>query len=293
MSTPAVWAVQSCGALPEQGYTWLPAGQGPGADPDLLLEGCAGRSVSDLVDDTKPSLLLYALRQRSDLRPRWILLLTGLRPPGAGTDHMRRAVRATVLGTADAAAPPPGMLALACLFLTGSLEDRLPLDHGLPAGTPGFALDPARWAALLTGAGDGMPGATALPDPREVRTDTDSPETRSRAAGMLAALAGHTAAQPTSDKQREHNGFGLDAHLVGPDARPLLVVTTLLGGESLQTVMPLYGLGRRITGETVVPRREARGSLLVGQLRAGWKSWTLGVLAALAAALAVLAAVLR
>ncbi|MFF0445175.1 hypothetical protein ACFYT4_01945 [Streptomyces sp. NPDC004609] len=293
MSTRAVWAVQSCGALPEQGYTWLPAGEGTGADPDLLIEERAGRSVSELIDDTRPSLLLYAVRQRRGLEPRWILLLTGLRPPRAGSDHMNRAVRATVLGTAQSAAPPADMLAVACLFLAGSLEDRLPLDHGLPAATPGFAVDPARWAALLTEAGERMPRAGDLPAPQEIRTDTDSPATRGRAAGMLAALAGHTAAQRTPAEQAARNRFGLDARLVGSDARPLLVVTTLLGRDSLQAVMPLYGLGRRITGEDVLPLRQARGALLTRELRAGWKNWTLGVLAALAAALAVLAAVLR
>ncbi|MFD3454597.1 hypothetical protein ACFWVC_20765 [Streptomyces sp. NPDC058691] len=235
------WSFHSRGRLPEQGYTWLPAGRAPGADPGLLLQGCAGRSLNDLVDDTKSSLLLYALKDGAGGRPLWVLLLTGLPSGDDSGDHMRRPIRLLLLGTGpgvgDKGLPPPELLSVARLFLTGGMAEGLPVAHGHPADTPGFAVDAPGWDALLERARACAPEAVALPGPNEIRLLPDSPGERVAAAGMLADLE-HRYAQP---------GFGLDrARLVGSGARPLLIVTSLLGSESLLALRPLHALGARV-----------------------------------------------
>lgn len=257
------WSFHSRGRLPEQGYTWLPAGGTPGADPEVLLRGCAGRSVNDLVDDTKASLLLYALKGGAAGRPLWVLLLTGLRSGDAGGDHMRRPIRLLLLGTGpgvgDKGLPPPELLAVARLFLTGGMEEDLPVAHGHPAGTPGFAVDAPGWDALLERARACAPEAVPLPGPNEIRLLPDSPGDRVAAAGMLADL----------ERRCVQPGFGLDGfRLVGSGARPLLMVTSLLGSESLLAVRPLYALGAGV-GRPVHAKwdRQNGQSLLDGSVR--------------------------
>ncbi|MFJ4982611.1 hypothetical protein ACIP9H_02275 [Streptomyces sp. NPDC088732] len=235
------WAFHSRGRLPEQGYTWLPADGARGADPEVLLRGCAGRSVNDLVDDTKASLLLYALKGGAGGRPLWVLLLTGLRSGDAVGDHMLRPIRLLLLGTGpgvgEKALPPAELLAVARLFLTGGMQEDLPVTHGHPAGTPGFAVDVPGWGALLERARACAPEAVLVPGPNEIRLLPDSPDARAAAAGMLMDLE-QRGAQP---------GFGLDAaRLIGPVNRPLLIVTSLLGSESLLAVRPWYALGTRV-----------------------------------------------
>ncbi|MFF3560725.1 hypothetical protein ACFYXS_11895 [Streptomyces sp. NPDC002574] len=258
------WSFHSRGRLPEQGYTWLPAGRAQGAAPEVLLRGCAGRSVNDLVDDTKSSLLLYALKDGAGARPLWVLLLTGLRSADDTGDHMRRPIRLLLLGTGPGVGskgllPPPELLSVARLFLTGGMEQDLPVAHGHPAGTAGFAVDVSGWDALLERARACAPEVVPLPGPNEIRLAPDSPADRVAAAGMLADL----------ERRLARTGSGLDgARLVGPGARPLLIVTSLLGSESLLAVRPLHALGARV-GRPVHAKwdRQNGQSFLEGSVR--------------------------
>ncbi|MFE9650362.1 hypothetical protein ACFYO0_40945 [Streptomyces sp. NPDC006365] len=238
------WFMQSRGRLSHQDYSWAPAtapGTGVPSPGNLLAQGCGGRSISDIVDDSKSSLLLYTLRERPDRKQVWILLMTGLHPTvTAESDHMNRDIRVSVLGAGTGPVPPSELAAVACLFLTGGLQSGVPVSYGL-RDAKGFAVDADAWAEVIARATDlAVPPADRVPGPDTVLLDTDSPANRQRAAGMLVDLTSRVAAGDFSAGK---------ARLVGTEARPFLVVTSLLGAESLKRLMPWCGLSERVSGQ--------------------------------------------
>ncbi|MDG5807606.1 hypothetical protein P9869_34115 [Streptomyces ossamyceticus] len=276
------WFMQSRGRLSHQDYSWAPAtapGTGLPSPENLLARGCGGRSISDIIDDTKSSLLLYTLRERPDRQQTWILLMTGLHPAAtAESDHMHRDIRVSVMGAGTGTVPPGELAAVACLFLTGGLQDGVPVLYGL-RDDKGFAVDGEAWAEVIARATRlAVPPADGvLPRPNTVSLHTDSPANRRRAAGMLVYLTSRVA---TGD-------FAGKARLVGTDARPLLVVTSFLGAESLKSLMPWCGLSERVTGQELAHVSKERGWNVVRSLTG--KSVTLGL--AVYAVLTVLAAI--
>ncbi|MEV8533640.1 hypothetical protein [Streptomyces sp. NPDC051211] len=248
------WFVESRGRLPEQDYSWQAAGAG-GQDvraaAQLLARGCRGNTVYDLIDDSASSLLLYCADGGNGgagtaAAPVWLLLITGLRgAPDDRTDHMGRTIRASVLGVGSGSGsglPPADLLAVAHRFLLGGLSGPLPVEYGLPVGTAGFAVDAAGWEALLAETRAGLPAGPepAGPyDPGLIRVDRDTADTRRRAAAILlevAQQAGDGAFDPAK------------AQLLGKEARPLLVITSLLGLKSLRELRPLHALSPRVDG---------------------------------------------
>lgn len=275
------WFMQSRGRLSHQDYSWAPAmapGTGELSPEDLLAQGCGGRSISDIIDDTKSCLLLYTLRERPDRNQLWILLMTGLHATAtAESDHMNRDIRVSVLGAGIGPVPPSELAATACLFLTGGLQNGVPVSYGL-RDDKGFAVDSEAWAEVIAGATQlEVPPADEVPRPNTVSLDTDSPANRQWAAGMIVYLTSRVAIGDFSGKAR----------LVGTEARPFLVVTSLLGAESLRSLMPLCGLSERVTGRETAHVSKERGWNVVRALTG--KGVTFGL--AVYAVLTVLAAI--
>ncbi|MBL1083650.1 hypothetical protein JK359_17025 [Streptomyces actinomycinicus] len=278
------WFVQSRGRLPTQDYSWTPVRPqaASGLSPDALLaQGCAGRSIGELIDDSKPSLLLYALRESSHRQQVWVLLMTGLSSgeTAAERDHMNRDIRVLVLGVGTGPHPPHGLTAVASLFLTGGLRAGVPVSYGLE-GAAGYAVDAEAWGAVVERATRfDVPPADRVPGKHMVVLDRDSPANRRRAAGMLSH-AQRCFAQGTFEAG--------EAGLVGRKARPLLVVTTLLGRESLKTLRPWYGLSQHVGEQQVVGLRRALGDSVVDCIKGvGSVFVVFAVLTVLAAACAM------
>ncbi|QES46780.1 hypothetical protein DEJ50_01835 [Streptomyces venezuelae] len=278
------WFVETRGYLPDQDYSWQPAGAGgqdARAAAELLARGCRGRSLYELIDDSASSLLLYCADGGAGTwaEPVWLLLITGFRRAAEDpTDHMGRTIRASVLGTGTGRVPPEDLLAVAHRFLEGRLTGPLPVEYGLPDGTPGFAVDPEGWAGLLQEAREGLPAEppqASRIDPDLIRVDRDTADTRSRAATILREV----------DEQARTGVFDpARARLTGGTPRPLLVVTTLLGEDSLLALRPLHALS------PYVDRRKESNVHWEGSKAQGFFSWALGVKSLLAAAgLALLA----
>ncbi|MBG0850540.1 hypothetical protein I2W78_01380 [Streptomyces spinoverrucosus] len=260
MSMTTAWFLHSRGRLSEQDYSWVPAQPrqtGAPAPEELLARGCGGRSIGELVDDSKSSLLLYALPEFAYRQQVWILLLTGLAPENtAERDHMDRDIRVTVLGVGTGPVPPRALTDVAAHFLTGGLRT-VPLFHGLEGAT-GYGVDAGAWDAVVARAAEfEAPRSDRVSGKHMVVVDTDSPANRERAAGMIAH-ATRCFAQGTLSAS--------EARLVGSQARPFLVVTTLLGTESLKSLRPWYGLSRHVVRQEVVGVRRALGDSLKDRL---------------------------
>ncbi|WP_119581013.1 hypothetical protein [Streptomyces europaeiscabiei] len=274
------WFVQSRGRLPTQDYSWMPVRlqDASALSPDeLLAQGCAGRSIGELIDDSKPSLLLYALREFSHRQQMWILLMTGLFPEKAAErDHMNRDIRVLVLGVGIGTHPPRGLTAIASLFLTGGLRAGVPLSYGLE-GAAGYAVDAEAWEAVVTQAIRlDVPPTDRVSGKYMVALDKDSPANRQRAAGMLS-YAQRCFTQGTFSAS--------EAGLLGSKARPLLVVTTLLGKESLRNLRPWYGLSQHVGGQEVVGVRRTLGDSVVDRIKGMGSAFVMcAVLTVLAAA---------
>ena len=185
--------------------------------------------------------------------------MTGLSPEKTTErDHMNRDIRVLALGVGIGPYPPPMLTAVASLFLTGGLQAGVPISYGL-AGAAGYAVDAEAWDAVVARATRlDVPPADRVPGRHMVALDKDSPANRQRAAGML------NHAQRCFTQETFSAG---DAGLVGHKARPLLVVTTLLGKESLKSLRPWYGLSQHVGGQEVVGVRRALGDSVVDRIK--------------------------
>ncbi|MFE7898166.1 hypothetical protein ACFU3E_11745 [Streptomyces sp. NPDC057424] len=196
----------------------------------------------------------------------------------AESDHMNRDIRVSVMGTGTGSVPPRELAAVTCLFLTGGLRGGVPVVYGLQ-DAKGFAVDAEAWSDVMARATQlAVPPADRVPGPDMVLLDTDSPENRRRAAGMLVYLTSRVAAGDLSAGR---------ARLVGSDARPFLIVTSLLGAESLKRLRPWCGLSERVSGQEITHVSKERGRNVVRACTG--KGVTLGL--AVYAVLTVLAAI--
>ncbi|MER6031342.1 hypothetical protein [Streptomyces sp. NPDC001851] len=229
------WYVQSRGYRRQHGYRWIQVDDGPPeASSDVLLDGCRGYSVNDLVDEDEHTLLLFATPAATG-EPLWTLLANGLAGDSTRGDQAQRPIRVCVLAYAHGPLPSRAMLGFARAFLTDSLPAHLPVDYGT-SDWPGFTVTTAAWTDMLGTLSDDVDPAPDPPAPRTVTSAPNTPEQRRRAAAILKRLH-DTPAQPAHRP----------AYLTGLDARPVLVVSTHATPEHRDRLRPYLFLSPSVS----------------------------------------------
>ncbi|AOR35608.1 hypothetical protein BFF78_35100 [Streptomyces fodineus] len=245
------WYVQSRGYRSQHGYRWIQVDDArPVASSEVLLDGCGGYSVNDLVDEDDRTLLLFA-RPAATGEPLWTLLANGLTGGSTRGDHAQRPIRVCVLAYARGPLPSHTMLGFARAFLTDTLPTPLPVDY-TTTDWPGFTVATAAWTDMLGSLPDDVAPALDPPAPRTVTSAPHTPEDRRGAAAILRLLDD----TPTRPVYRP-------ANLTGLDARPLLVVSTHATHEHRDRLRPYLFLSPSVSVRKTVPMSGLRGSVIM------------------------------